>query len=90
MNSNFAVIGFTRLGIKPESAAPAVDAFTTRPSKLEVELTNDFRWNRSGEVGGRSKPFRIDLERAQLRPGVYELLGADFVVENPGIHRIET
>ena len=30
----FKVIGLTRLGIKPTSTAPEVDAFTTRPSEL--------------------------------------------------------
>ena len=34
MNINFKVIGLTRLGIKPESTAPEVDALTTRPSEL--------------------------------------------------------
>ena len=32
MNTNFAVIVLTRLGVKPESAALAADAFATRPS----------------------------------------------------------
>ena len=34
MNSNFKVIGLTRLGIKPESTAPESDVLTTRPSEL--------------------------------------------------------
>ena len=34
MNTDFEVIGLTRLGIKPESTAPEVDAFTTRPLEL--------------------------------------------------------
>ena len=34
MNTNFKVIGLTRLGIKPKSAAPETDAITTRPSEL--------------------------------------------------------
>ena len=34
MNSNFKVIGLTQLGIKPESAAPKVNALTTRPFEL--------------------------------------------------------
>ena len=34
VNTKFKVIGLTRLGIKPESTAPEVDAPTTRPSKL--------------------------------------------------------
>ena len=34
MNSNFKVIGLTRLGIKPESTALEANALTTRPSEL--------------------------------------------------------
>ena len=34
MNTNFKVIGLTRLGIKPESTAPEAEALITRPSKL--------------------------------------------------------
>ena len=34
MNTNFKVIGLTRLGIKLESVAPEADALTTRPSEL--------------------------------------------------------
>ena len=34
MNLNFKVIGLTRLGIEPKSAAPGVDALTIRPSEL--------------------------------------------------------
>ena len=34
MNTNFKVIGLTRLGIKPESTAPEADALTTWPSEL--------------------------------------------------------
>ena len=34
MNINFKVIGLTRLGIKPESAAPEADAFITPTSEL--------------------------------------------------------
>ena len=34
MNTNFEVIGLTRLGIKPKSTAPKADALTTRPSEL--------------------------------------------------------
>ena len=34
MNTNFKVIGSTRLGIKPKSTAPEADALTTRPSEL--------------------------------------------------------
>ena len=36
MNSSFKVIGLTRLGIKPECAAPEADALTTRPSELLI------------------------------------------------------
>ena len=34
VNSNFKVIGLTRLRIKPESTAQEADALTTRPSEL--------------------------------------------------------
>ena len=34
MNTNFKVIGLTRLGMKPESTGPKADALTTRPSEL--------------------------------------------------------
>ena len=34
VNTTFKVIGLTKLGIKPESAAPEADALTTRPSEL--------------------------------------------------------
>ena len=36
MNNNSKVIGLTRLGIKPESTASAVNALTTRPSDMDV------------------------------------------------------
>ena len=36
MNTNFKVIGLTRLGIKPESSAPEADALTTRPFELSA------------------------------------------------------
>ena len=34
MNTNFKVVGLTRLGIKPESTAPEAGALTIRPSEL--------------------------------------------------------
>ena len=34
VNTNFKVIGLTRLGIKPQSTASETDALTTRPSEL--------------------------------------------------------
>ena len=37
MTTNFEVIGLTRLGIKPECAAPETDALTTRPFELLSE-----------------------------------------------------
>ena len=36
MNTNSKVIGLTRLGIKPESTAPEVDALITQPSDMDV------------------------------------------------------
>ena len=34
MNTNYKVIGLTRLGIEPKSTAPEADALTARPSEL--------------------------------------------------------
>ena len=34
MNTNYKVVGLTRLAIKPESTAQEADALTTRPSEL--------------------------------------------------------
>ena len=34
MNTNFKVIGLTRLGIKPKSTAPKANALITRPSAI--------------------------------------------------------
>ena len=40
MNTNFKVIGLTRLGIKLKSTAPEADARTNRPSELSItEMT---------------------------------------------------
>ena len=36
MNTNFEVIGLTRLRIKPKSTAPEADALTTRPSENKL------------------------------------------------------
>ena len=36
MNTNFKVIGLTRLGIKLKATAPKADALTPRPSELLV------------------------------------------------------
>ena len=36
VNTNFKVIGFARLGIKPKSTAPEADALTTRKSELFI------------------------------------------------------
>ena len=40
MNTNFKVIGLTRLGVKPKSTAPEAGACTTRPSEL-LRVIND-------------------------------------------------
>ena len=45
VNTNFKVIGLTRLRMKPESTAPETDALTTRPSDRnfifsDTELSN--------------------------------------------------
>ena len=48
MNTNFKVIGLTRLGIKPKSTAPTeADALTTRPSELYFKHASPASW-RSG------------------------------------------
>ena len=36
MNTDFKVIGLTRLGIKSESTAPKADSLTTQPSDLNL------------------------------------------------------
>ena len=41
VNTNFKIIGLTRLGIIPEYTAPEADALTTRPSEL-LEQTKRF------------------------------------------------
>ena len=38
MRTNFKVIGLTGFGMKPKSAAPEADAFTTRPFELFAVL----------------------------------------------------
>ena len=38
MDTNFKVIGLTRLGFKPESAAPKADALTNRSSELSYQV----------------------------------------------------
>ena len=38
MNTNFKVIGLTRLGIKPKSTAAETDVLATRPSELLIKL----------------------------------------------------
>ena len=40
VNTNFKVIGLTRLGIKPKSTAPEADALTTRTSELSTPYLN--------------------------------------------------
>ena len=39
VNTNFKIIGLTRLGIKPKSTAPEADALTTRPSEQLLVFT---------------------------------------------------
>ena len=39
MNTNFKVVGLSRLGINPKSTASEEDAFTTRPFKLLTIIT---------------------------------------------------
>ena len=47
MNTNFKVIGLTRLGIKPKFTATEADALTTRPSNLFKSA----KWRRSVYLG---------------------------------------
>ena len=48
------VIGLTRLGIKPKSTAPEVDALTIRPSELLFIL-----WRMHEEFRGREKKLNL-------------------------------
>ena len=41
MNTNFSVIGLTRLGIKPESTVSEADTLTTRPPELLNSSNHD-------------------------------------------------
>ena len=41
MNTNFKVLGLTRLGIKPESTAPEADTLISRPFELCKPLISD-------------------------------------------------
>ena len=43
MNTNFTVIGLTRLGIKSKGTAPEADALTTRPSELSVSASKNLK-----------------------------------------------
>ena len=45
VNSNFKVIGLTRLGIKTQSTALEADALTTRPSDLLIGTCYNFTIN---------------------------------------------
>ena len=45
VNSNFKVIGLTRLGIKTQSTALEADALTTRPSELLIGTCYNFTIN---------------------------------------------
>ena len=45
VNSNFKVIGLTRLGIKTQSTALEADALTTRPSELLFGTCYNFTIN---------------------------------------------
>ena len=45
MNTNFKVIGLTRLGIKTQSTASEADALTTRPSELLIDTCYNFTIN---------------------------------------------
>ena len=45
VNTNFKVIGLTRLGIKTQSTALEADALTTRPSELLIGTCYSFTIN---------------------------------------------
>ena len=51
MNTNFKVIGLTRLGIKPKSTAPEADALTTRHLICSEGHTS------KKDLNGRTYPF---------------------------------
>ena len=57
MNTNFKVIGLTRLEIKPESTAPEADALTTRPS----ELLNWLLFTKSDDESGQASDYKIGI-----------------------------
>ena len=57
MDTNFKVIGLTRLGIKPKSTAPEADALTTRPSELlKMKVCLPIRVYRN-QVPYKNEPF---------------------------------
>ena len=45
VNTNYKVIGLTRLGIKTQSTALEADALTTRPSELLIRTCYNFTIN---------------------------------------------
>ena len=45
MNTNFKVVGLTRLGIKTQSIAPKADTLTTRPSEQLIGTCYNFTIN---------------------------------------------
>ena len=53
MNTNFKVIGLTRLGIKPKSTAQETDALTTRPSELLIDEQKPLKESPSGGMLSR-------------------------------------
>ena len=58
MNTNFNVIGLTRLKIKPEFRAQEADALTTRPSELQEKMFACFCHTLASlQVVGLDKPF---------------------------------
>ena len=62
MNTNLKVIGLTRLGIKPESAAQEADALTTRPSKLFF-FKNASKLNQTFKIFCLCSKFELNLNK---------------------------
>ena len=58
MNTNSKVIGLTRLGIKPKSAAPDADALTTQPYELFEVYSGQGFYSCAGRIGHVSPTAR--------------------------------
>ena len=86
MNTKFKVIGFTQLGIKPESTAREADALTIRPSELlicrvyQIDLMSLFapcshppfssKMRNLGKMRNFGQNFAVFLEACRLDSGM--------------------